>query len=159
MHVIAASHELFNAMYAGVIFPDVEGAEGKLVGRMFDECGYSELSNVVETDDEFRYTKRYQHREDFIHYSFRFDQVSRTWIGQYDGEAVGNGVSRCIITPISKDFFDPNPIVAALGKRNVHEWRPGSLDRFLESVRAAGILLEDPRKIIDESDDSSTIQT
>ena len=102
-------------MYHGAIWQDRDSAEPRLVGSLEDHFGTSELSNIERDDRHFAFTKRYESRDDEIRYMFD-ERQGLTWIGRWSGKAVGNGISRCLITEIPDEFFTPDSIRYALSR-------------------------------------------
>ncbi len=111
---------LLYSMFTGTIYEDSRNP-GQLTGGLVDHYGNSDLSDVELTDTELRFTKKYQRRADQIEYVFRQND-SFGWIGTYVGPVVGSGVSRCVLTRVGEDFFDPFPVVSALGLTMAHKW-------------------------------------
>lgn len=96
---------LVRDQFAGVLFPSDQDPE-EYNGLMSDRIGESELSDVVITEDEFSFTKKYTFRDDPIRYTFHNE--GDIWVGTYTGPAVGSGTANCILTKVSKDLFDPH---------------------------------------------------
>lgn len=94
-------------MYAGVIerFPP-QYPQGVYCGHMLDDFGPAIIENVWLTEDQLRFRKRYERRDDVIEYSFT-RQEDGTWAGEYSGEKTGRGYSRCILTLVPAAFFAP----------------------------------------------------
>lgn len=108
---------LTSSLYVGVICDDPDITESGvpiLVGNMADEYGESKISDITLTDTEFKFSKKYAGRKDTIFYTFQKD--GEKWVGEYSGTNVGKGLSRCVLTLIPDDFFDPRSISEALGK-------------------------------------------
>lgn len=96
---------LHQTMYAGLIFS--EG--GRLKGAMQDHYGDSELSLILLSANEVQFTKQYVGRGDFIHYTFKRRTEGGMWIGEFAGDQVGKGVSKCVITETVDELFSPDP--------------------------------------------------
>lgn len=115
-------------MYAGIIFPNPERVHlpenkftDEFIGGMNDHFGESTLKDIVITDLEISFSKKYNRRDDVIHYSFKIKD-GNTWVGGYHGDEVGKGLSRCIITPVNDSFNDPTSIMKLLGTAVAHAW-------------------------------------
>jgi hypothetical protein len=96
---------LHQTMYAGVIFSE----KGRLAGNLRDFYGDSVLSLVLISPKEIQFTKKYAGREDLIHYTFKRRTENGIWVGEYTGDRVGKGISKCVITEIADSFFSPDP--------------------------------------------------
>jgi hypothetical protein len=90
-------------MFAGDFEPYLP-VPGYFVGSMTDHAGQAELVAVKLTEDTLSFSKLYLHREDCIDYTFK-KQPDGTWEGEYVGDAVGRGKSRCVLTPVPDDFL------------------------------------------------------
>lgn len=101
---------MIRSMYAGAFGPDPDNPE-KLVGRMFDEYGEAELSNIVLTETIFSFTKKYRRRTDLIYYSF-IKREDGIWFGGFEGDAVEPGESHCVLQKVSEGFFVPDSMPA-----------------------------------------------
>jgi len=112
---------LFQFMFAGLIWTDKQSALYELTGDMLDHFGRSRLSEVQVTDLEVKFTKRYKGREDDIFYTFKV-RDGDSWVGEYRGDRVGSGTSRCIITEVPDSFFEPQSVMALLGRGTAHKW-------------------------------------
>jgi hypothetical protein len=104
-------------MYAGAIWQD----SGGLTGCMQDAFGKSELSEIVISDTEVRFVKTYEGRQRPIRYLFR-KKDGNTWVGDYRGEGVGVGVSRCLVTEVDDECFVSESITKLLGRKKAHVW-------------------------------------
>ena len=108
-------------MYAGIIRVDPENP-WRFVGGMNDHYGESTLSDIVFVDGvELSFSKKYNRRQDKIHYSFKVKD-GNTWAGEYSGEIVGKGLSRCIVTEVDDSFNDPRNLMKLLDSKTVHTW-------------------------------------
>ncbi|HOX60458.1 MAG TPA: hypothetical protein PLV72_00435 [Candidatus Magasanikbacteria bacterium] len=104
---VAVVHSgLCRFMFAGIIFPDEEGSLGGMVGEMNDDWGYSLLSDVRISSDVVSFTKRYEDRDDVIHYKFR--REGSLWTGEFEGSFVGRGGAKCMITEAPEGLFVPH---------------------------------------------------
>lgn len=92
---------------------------------MQDTFGASLLMNIRITEDEVRFIKKYEQRADHIHYTFA-KKDRNSWIGEFTGERCGTGISRCVITEVPEEFFDPRALMQALGRDTAHQWPPGT---------------------------------
>lgn len=120
--VVAVIHEgLFQYMYAGLIWTDERQVLGGLKGEMQDQFGHSRLSRIQVSDLEISFTKKYDRRDDEILYKFRIKD-GNSWIGEYNGDMVGSGTSRCIITEVPDSFFDGQDLARKLGRGTAHSW-------------------------------------
>lgn len=72
-------------------------------GQLADAFGMSTLSDVELTDTTLSFDKRYDGRDDTIHYEFHLD--GNLWVGMYSGDYVGEGQANCIVTPIPERMF------------------------------------------------------
>jgi|SRR3989344_2050983 len=88
-------------MFSAVLAPDTEQEE--LIGQMIDDFGEAIVSNIEIAPDVLSFTKRYTHRPDDIHYSFK--RNGAFWSGTYSGAAVGGGTANCILTQVPDEFF------------------------------------------------------
>lgn len=120
---VVIKNGLIRTMFFGCIFRDWRNvANNTFVGEMSDQYGTSVLSDVfVSLGHEVRFTKKYQQRPDLIHYTFIVKEGG-VFVGEYSGPRVGNGIARCILTPIQESFFDPASAAQLLGKAVVHTW-------------------------------------
>ena len=91
--------------FVGFIFQDPEAPDknANLIGRMFDEKGASELSDVfmfVETS----FTKRYIKNGETLRY--RFEKADGAWlIGKYLGTEGSEGFVKCNIVEVDEKFL------------------------------------------------------
>jgi hypothetical protein len=90
-------------MYMGAFAP-FPGVPVKLTGTMVDHAGESDIVDIQLTEDTLSFSKLYLGREDCIDYTFK-KQLDGTWEGEYVGDAVGRGKSRCVLTPVPDDFL------------------------------------------------------
>ena len=119
--VVVIERGLIYGMYAGIIRVDPKNSR-RLIGGMNDHWGESVLSGIVFVDGiKLSFLKKYDHREDTILYSFKAKD-GITWIGEYEGEIVGKGLSRCIITEVDDSFNDPSNLMKLLGSKVAHTW-------------------------------------
>jgi hypothetical protein len=95
---------LHHFMFAGILEVDPEKVLSGYRGAMQDYFGESQVSNGRLTEDTLYFTKKYQHRSDTIEYKLTKED-SRTWVGEYNGLVTGTGRVRCLLTPITSDFF------------------------------------------------------
>ena len=93
----------FRTMFAGVIKFTDNFYEG--VGALSDHYGPSVLTDVSLEETIIRFDKKYERRGDIISYELKKD--GDIWIGSYSGQAVGIGAVKCLLIPISEDFFLP----------------------------------------------------
>ncbi|MEI6836013.1 MAG: hypothetical protein WCK59_04230 [Candidatus Falkowbacteria bacterium] len=93
----------FRTMFAGVIKFTDNFYDG--VGALSDNYGPSVLTDVSLEGNIIRFKKKYERRSDIISYELKKDEDA--WIGSYFGPAVGKGAVRCLLTPISEEFFLP----------------------------------------------------
>jgi len=107
-------------MYAGVIRQNPDFPP-QLLGGMFDHYGESVLSDIEVNGIQVRFKKQYIHRRDEISYVFKVKDGD-TWVGEYSGEEVGNGLSRCLITEVDDSFNDPENLMKLMETRVVHTW-------------------------------------
>lgn len=108
-------------MFAGAMWQDPNHVLGDLTGHMQDSFGNSVLSDIRISESEVTFTKAYDRKEDLIRYTFK-RQEGQIWIGEYEGEACGTGVSSCIITKVDSEFFQPDFIMKKLNLTSAHEW-------------------------------------
>ena len=95
---------LVSAMYMGVLMPHKDNTE-ELIGSTVDQAGHAAINEGILSDTAFSFWKQYTHRRDRILYRFQ-KQPDGIWSGQYFGQGeVGRGYSRCVLTPVSKEFF------------------------------------------------------
>ena len=97
-------------MFAGAIWEK----DGKLVGKIKDGFGLSDICDISVGDNGIRFTKKYDHKETLIHYEFGIKD-GNSWVGTYEGSEAGRGVGRCILTEVPENFFESDPIVELLG--------------------------------------------
>lgn len=108
-------------MYAGIIRPN-PNFPPQLIGGMVDHYGESTLSDVEVSNIQVGFVKKYDRRQDTIRYLFKVKD-GNTWVGEYSGEAVGRGLSRCIITQVDDSFNDPFALRKVLGSDVIHSWK------------------------------------
>ena len=108
-------------MYAGVIRPN-PNFPGQLIGGMKDHYGESILSDIEVSDIQVKFTKKYNRRDDKIEYLFKVKD-GNTWAGEYHGDVVGQGLSRCIVTEMDDSFGDPFVLKRLLGSKSIHSWK------------------------------------
>ena len=114
--VVITEEGLGQFMFSGAIWRDPKLK--KLVGRMNDAFGISDLINVEIGEAGISYDKLYQKRRDYIAYEFKQrDGVS--WVGAWEGEDVGKGIARLIITEVPDEFFAAESIHKALAPQPV----------------------------------------
>jgi hypothetical protein len=102
-------------MFSGVLYRDAESAMQGWVGNITDHYGESSLTRVHLGLDKIRFCKQYDHRKDVIEYILRRSSVpdlnkgswEGQWVGNYSGQAVGEGTVKCILTEVNSKFFDP----------------------------------------------------
>ncbi|HOW60245.1 MAG TPA: hypothetical protein P5548_03170 [Candidatus Moranbacteria bacterium] len=99
---IVVREGIFPFMFAGMFFP---GPKGNLIGGMSDHYGESTLDKVVLSKDKLSFTKKYEHRDDLIDYSFK--RKGNLWVGKYSGIKTGDGSSNCMITKAPESLFLP----------------------------------------------------
>lgn len=92
-------------VFSGVINRDLNDLFGRHIGQLDDHFGHSNLTNMCLTDDELTFVKKYTQRDYTINYTFK-RQSSGIWVGKYSGEVTGTNIARCILTPITRDFFE-----------------------------------------------------
>ncbi len=117
---------LVGLMYAGFIQQDPEGLPGELIGRMQDHFGQSVLAGIVISDQRMDFVKQYEKTHRIrapIAYVFRM-RDGNTWVGEYSGDKVGSGITRCVLTEVDETFFDSELLVKLLGRRDAHFWWP-----------------------------------
>jgi hypothetical protein len=119
---------LYQYTYAGFIWKEKENLMGELVGDMQDYYGLSNLSTIHVSDRQISFIKKYHDRKDWISYVFT-KKDGNTWVGQYDGSETGKGVTRCILTEVNEDFFDPLLIMKFLGVERAHAWPQKSVEK------------------------------
>ena len=93
-------------LFSGVIERDPEHLRGGYRGHLNDWFGGSELTGILLTETELCFTKKYMKRKDTIQYVFT-KQDDGIWIGKYNGAVTGGGFSRCLLTPVTSEFFAP----------------------------------------------------
>lgn len=98
-------------MFSGAMWFD---SNSRLVGRLDDRFGRSNLSEIEYADSKFKFVKKYERRGDYIEYTFR--NLGRDWVGEYQGDFAGKGLARCLVTEVSMNFFDPQSVAELLGK-------------------------------------------
>lgn len=118
---------------------DTDDDDGGLPGAMEDQFGPSDLFDIIATDTEFGFKKLYDRRPDMIEYRFR-KLPDGSWVGHYEGVAVGRGVARCMLTPIPDGFLDIHVTLKLSVEKSFHEWgasaeprKPGRAEDTLES--------------------------
>lgn len=119
---------LLSMMYSGVLGPDPENP-GRLAGSMMDVYGDSILSDVVYTPNELQFTKTYSERNNGPAMRYSFRELGGRWVGTYDGEQVGSGISWCLLKPVEESFFDCKQLTKLLGKSTAHTWGKGRKER------------------------------
>lgn len=114
---------LIRATFAGVIYPDQNSALISFVGEMCDSVGISILTDVTVSETRVSYTKRYKNRREIGEIVYEFvHKEGPIFVGTYGGENVGNGIARCILTPVEPSFFDPISAMKLLGLATAHQW-------------------------------------
>ncbi len=103
---------LTQSMFAGAIWTEPESDQ--FVGHLSDRYGEATIFNISLTDQDLIFDKKYEHRKDVIHYILHLNGLH--WIGEYSGEATGNGLVRCILTRALDFFFNPAETAKDLGK-------------------------------------------
>jgi hypothetical protein len=101
----------FRTMFAGVIKFADNFYEG--VGALSDYYGPSVLTDVSLEETIIRFNKKYERRDDIISYELKKD--GDIWIGSYSGSDVGMGAVKCLLIPISEDFFLPTGLEKFFG--------------------------------------------
>jgi len=92
-------------MYAGAIWEE----DGELTGLIRDDFGHARLSEISISDTGIAFTKKYDDRNDLIHYKFT-KKDGNSWIGEYGGHDSGKGMARLFLTEVPDDSFYPEPI-------------------------------------------------
>lgn len=105
---------LHHVLFSGVIAPPPNDLKGPLAGALQDHFGMSTLSEVTLSEEKLEFTKRYDKRRDEIRYLFE-KKDGDLWIGTWDGLRVGTGFAKCLVTAVTKDFFDPASAAELLG--------------------------------------------
>lgn len=98
---------IIRCMYGGLLkVPDLlDSSTPYGEGALHDQYGNSLLTAVELTEERLRFYKQYDNRSDSITYDFH--KEGNIWIGSYGGSMVGVGASRCILTPMEKEFWHP----------------------------------------------------
>lgn len=100
-------------MYIGTIYRDPHHVLGGYAGTVQDTLGQARLTNILISDTELRFEKRYDNKDphgSVIHYIFNPGPDS-IWRGEYsipDAEERIHGPTNCVLTPITEDFFSYN---------------------------------------------------
>ncbi len=105
---------LHYVLFSGVIAPDPNNLEGSLAGALQDHFGPSSLSEVSFSEETLEFIKCYDGRRGNIRYVFD-KKDGNIWVGTWDGDYVGTGFAKCLITTVTKDFFDPTSAAKLLG--------------------------------------------
>lgn len=103
--VAMISNRLCHFMYYGVIYSDKNNVLGRLAGQMNDYFGGSSLTKVYFSPKGLEFVKKYDNKDYLIEYKFR--SKDNIWVGEYSSTAIGRGKTRCIITEVPEDFFQP----------------------------------------------------
>jgi hypothetical protein len=111
----------FGFYFSGYIDTEARDGDDGPPGALRDEFGFSELRDVIVTDTEFGFKTRYDQRPDEIEYRFR-KLPDGSWVGHYEGEKVGRGVARCMLTPAPVDFYDVETTLKLSDEKSFHEW-------------------------------------
>jgi hypothetical protein len=104
-------------LYTGVMYRDPHHVLDGYAGTMLDALGHAHLNNVVITDGELRFEKYYDngrpHAKQIL-YNFQHDHDAE-WVGEYSiQESDVRGPTRCILNPISEEFFRHNLVLQPL---------------------------------------------
>jgi len=100
--VAVINRALCQFQFSGIIELATEDNLGQ--GILNDVFGTADLTSVSISDTHLFFKKRYAQRDDAIDYQFSI-QPDGTWAGEYRGERVGSGKTRCVLTPVTKEFF------------------------------------------------------
>lgn len=96
--------------FSGLIHRDVDCGLGSYRGYLTDRYGKSVLTDIELSAGTFCFSKTYKGRDYAIKYTFVFQERAGTWVGTYNSERTGAGFSRCVLMPITNEFFQvPEP--------------------------------------------------
>lgn len=74
-------------------------------GQLIDLWGESEIINFGYMDKKIlEFDKRYRNRQNIIHYKFKKNEKG-IWIGEYNGESAGKGLTHCVTFLADDDAF------------------------------------------------------
>lgn len=98
-----------NFFFSGLIQRDPHHVLGGYKGHLSDRYGESTLTDIDLAYDMLRFNKTYTGRNYAIEYQFTL-QKDGTWLGMYISKETGAGCSRCVLAPITEEFFTVPPI-------------------------------------------------
>ena len=101
---------LLGNQYSGCIVPQ---DNGKFVGVIKDQKGWSQLSVVRFTGDMLEFNKCFGGQTDVIHFTFE-RKSDGVWIGNWVGPN-GKGVCTFVSMEVEDVMFDPQVIADMLG--------------------------------------------
>ena len=93
-------------LFSGALW-DMNNMAKNIGGKMQDNFGSSDLSEIKLMPDKFSFTKIYKQRHSPIYYSFTKDNDNNIWLGQWTGPGVGSGVAKCLVSELPLEFFLP----------------------------------------------------
>lgn len=103
-------------MYGGFIYESRENPLDSLTGGIQDKWGRSRLSKIRIFEHRFTFTKEYVdcNGNQIFDYAF-VKNISGIWVGNYTSreEPAFKGLSKCILTEVSDDFFSILPSEAS----------------------------------------------
>lgn len=94
-----------------------------LEGELQDTFGNSTLTEINFSWEKLEFVKKYDGRRDTIGYVFD-KKDGDIWVGTWNGARVGAGFAKCLVTAVSKDFFDPTSAAKLLGITLVGDSNP-----------------------------------
>ena len=80
------------------------GVVGGVVNQTIDHYGQAVISDLTIKGENMSFTKKYNHREDFIYYKFEKSLDQKFWVGNWSGSAVGEGRTRCVLSEVPVMF-------------------------------------------------------
>lgn len=89
-------------MFAGALWQEDNPLQ-RWIGRTQDKFGVADLFGVNVGKSTLKFAKKYVERDDVIQYTFR--RQGQLWIGEWSGDAVGEGTAQCILTEVPETIF------------------------------------------------------
>ena len=93
--------------FFGHIYPNLTGFGYELAGELRDPLGPSWLCDICLGDLYMKFTKTYGSDGGSIRFEYDFWFEEGIWVGEYCGPEFGSGVSKCVLTEVPMNYFDP----------------------------------------------------
>lgn len=103
-------------MYQGAVCASPESLLGEMSGSTTDHFGRSQITKFVMEQSRLSFVKQYGDKPYGIAYVFPVKK-GNIWEGYYEGPSnVGCGLTRCVVTEVPMEFFDPSALLERMKK-------------------------------------------